>query len=79
MERKVNEIITYNHKDKIIHLKVISDKDNTCKGCFFNENTDCDVCETIRNTIGYCSNEFRSDNTSIIFKQINNKNYEKDY
>lgn len=71
MEHKINEIIAYNFKSKIIYLKVISDKDNTCKGCFFNENTDCDVCETIRNTIGYCSNEFRSDNTSIIFKQIN--------
>ena len=71
MEHKVNEIITYNHKGKIIQLEVIPIKDNICKDCFFHLKYN--SCSNIRNIVGQCDKEFRTDNTPVIFKQINNK------
>ena len=71
MEHKVNEIITYNHEGKIIQLKVTPTIDSTCKGCFFYGH--CDICSDIRNIIGICDKIDRTDNTPVIFKQINNK------
>ena len=72
MERKLNDIITYNHEGETIYLKVIASKDNTCKDCFFNDTCKYNCCDTIRNTIGNCDNELRSDNTPVIFIKINN-------
>ena len=71
MEHKINEIITYNHEDEIIYLKVTPTKDSTCKGCFFHLKYNC--CSNIKNIVRQCYKEFRTDNTSVIFKQINNK------
>ena len=72
MERKINEIITYNHEGEIIYLKVTPMKDSTCQGCFFYRN--CRTCwSNIKNIVGTCDKIVRSDNTPVIFKQINNK------
>ena len=72
MERKANEIITYNHEGETIYLKVTPMKDSTCQGYFFYGN--CRTCSPfIRNIIGTCDRICRTDNTSVIFKQINNK------
>ena len=70
MERKINDVITYNHEDETIYLKVTPVRDNTCKDCFFYK--DYRTCSPfIRNIIGTCDRICRTDNTSVIFKQIN--------
>lgn len=71
MEHKINEVITYNHKGETIYLKVIPTIDNTCKDCFFYGHYN--ICSSIRNIIGTCYKIDRTDNTPVIFKQINNK------
>ena len=71
MEHKINEIITYNHKGETIQLKVTPTIDNTCKDCFFYGHYN--VCSDIRDIIGTCDKIDRTDNTPVIFKQINNK------
>ena len=71
MERKVNDIIIYNHEGETIYLKVTSTKDNTCQGCFFHGK--CKDWTCIKNIVGQCDKKFRTNNTSVIFKQINNK------
>ena len=71
MEHKINEVIVYNDKGKTIQLKVTPTIDNTCKDCFFYGH--CNVCSSIRNIIGTCDKIDRTDNTPVIFKQINNK------
>ena len=72
MEHKINEIIDYNYEDETIHLKVTPMKDSTCQGCFFNGK-----CRTywpcIEHIVGSCDKINRTDNTPVIFKQINNK------
>lgn len=68
MEHKVNDIITYNHNEETIYLKVI--EDFNCKNCFF-YSTAC--CSDIRNDIGDCLNIRRTDKTPVIFKKVNNK------
>ena len=65
MEHGINEVITYNHNGKNIHLKVIPSKDNDCINCFFYSNVNC------VNIVGPCINFRRSDKTSVIFKEIN--------
>ena len=72
MERKVNEIITLTIKGETIHLKVILSKDNTCTDCFFYKGCKTN-CFAVRNIIGICDKIDRTDNTPVIFKQINNK------
>ena len=71
MEHKINDIITYNHEGKTIYLEVTPTKDSTCQGCFFHLKYN--SCSNIRNIVGQCDKEFRTDNTPVIFKQINNK------
>ena len=72
MERKLNEIITYIHEGETIYLKVTPTKDNTCQGCFFYGKRRTYWLD-IKNIVGVCDKVHRSDNTSVIFKQINNK------
>ena len=71
MERKANDIITYNHECETIYLEVTPTKDSTCQGCFFHLKYN--SCSNIRNIVEQCDKEFRTDNTHVIFKQINNK------
>lgn len=71
MERKVNEIITYNYEGETIHLKVTPTKDNTCQGCFFYRKCKTDW-SYIKEIVGTCDKIHRSDNTHIIFKKVNN-------
>lgn len=71
MEHKIDEIITYNYEGETIYLKITPTKDSTCQGCFFYLKYN--SCSKIRNIIGQCDKDFRTDNTPIIFKQINNK------
>ena len=72
MEHKINEVITYNHEGETIYLEVIPTKNSTCQGCFFNGK-----CRTywpcIEHIVGSCDKINRTDNTPVIFKQINNK------
>lgn len=71
MEHKINEVITYNHEGETIYLKVTPTKDSSCQGCFFHLKYNCG--SNIKNIVGQCYKEFRTDNTPVIFKQINNK------
>ena len=68
MEHKINEIIIYNHKGKIIQLKVTPTIDNTCKDCFFYGHYN--ICSDIRDIIGTCDKIDRIDNTPIIFTSV---------
>lgn len=72
MERKIDEIIPYNFEGETIQLVVIPTKANSCEGCFFykNEKT---CCSAIKNIIGECDKNNRTDKTPIIFRKINNK------
>ena len=70
MERKVNDVIIYNHEGETIYLKITPTKDSSCQDCFFHLKYNC--CSNIRNIVGQCDKDFRTDNTSVIFKQINN-------
>ena len=71
MERKANDIITYNHEGETIYLKVTPMKDSTCQGCFFHRK-----CNTywpyVKDIVGSCDKIHRSDNTPVIFTKINN-------
>ena len=71
MEHKINDVITYNYIGETIYLKVTPTIDNTCKDCFFYGHYN--ICSGIRNIIGICDKIDRTDNTPVIFKQINNK------
>lgn len=72
MEHKVNDIITYNLKGEDIYLEVIPTKDSTCQDCFFykNEKTHC---YAIRNIIGVCDKNDRTDKTPVIFRKVMKK------
>ena len=72
MERKVNDIITYNFKGEDIYLEVIPTKANSCEDCFFykNEKTHC---YAIRNIIGICDKNDRTDKTPVIFRKVMKK------
>lgn len=59
MERKVGEVFTYNGKT----YQVV--KSTTCIDCAFSER----VCSLLKSYIGPCTN-MRSDNTSVIFKEV---------
>lgn len=63
MERKVGEIFTYKGKT----YEVVQSRE-TCIGCAF-RGIPCKVSKLIK---GGCSSYYRSDNISIIFKEINN-------
>lgn len=69
MEHKVNDIITCNFKDENIYLEVIHTKANSCEDCFFykNEKT---CCSAIRNIIGECDKNNRTDKTPVTFRKI---------
>ena len=61
MERKVGEVFTYNGKT----YQVV--KSTACIDCAFSER----VCSLLKSYIGPCTN-MRSDNTSVIFKEVKN-------
>ena len=62
MERKIGEIFTYNGKT----YQVI--KSDRCIDCAFRER----VCSLLKSYIGLCISNIRSDNTNVIFKEVNN-------
>lgn len=61
MERKIGEVFIYNDK---LYQVVKSDK---CDNCAFMRNADCNP---INKILGNCSFITRTDNTSVIFKEI---------
>ena len=75
MEHKIDDIITYNHEGVTIYLEVTPTKDSSCQGCFFHLKYNCD--SNIRNIVGQCYKEFRTDNTPVIFTKINNNSMKK--
>ena len=77
MELKVSDIITYNFKGEDIYLEVIPTKANSCADCFFykNEKT---CCSAIRNIIGECDKNNRTDKTPVIFRKVIKKTVDSD-
>ena len=69
MELKVNDIITYNFKNEDIYLEVIPTKANSCEDCFFYKNEKI-CCSAIKNIIGECDKNNRTDKTPVIFREI---------
>ena len=69
MERKIGEIFTYGDKRYQV-VKV--DFGIGCIGCAFKTSG----CSKYKSLLGHCSYIFRRDNTSVIFKLINNNNME---
>lgn len=61
MERKVGEIFTYRGKT---YQVIISAE---CSNCAF---FSCDCCSNFREVRGVCTSEDRTDETSVIFKEI---------
>ena len=70
MEHKIDEIIPYNFEGEDIYLKVTPTKDSSCRNCFFYLNYNCSSCSTIRDIIGQCDNNLRTDKTPIIFTSV---------
>lgn len=77
MEYEIGQTIELIHNDEIVQIKVVEDKEKTCNSCFFyNNNNNSSELESpcIRHKYhireAYCSNLFRSDEKSIIYKQI---------
>lgn len=72
MEHKIDEIIPYNFEGETIQLVVIPTKANSCEDCFFykNEKT---CCSAIRNIIGECDKNNRTDKIPVIFRKVMKK------
>ena len=72
MEHKIDEIITVTINGETIHLEITPTRDNTCQDCFFykNEKT---CCSAIRNIIGICDKNDRTDKTPVIFRKVMKK------
>ena len=66
MERKIGEMFTY--KDKTYQVV----KDIICENCSFTY----PACYYLKNILGNCCNAARADETSVIFKEINNMEIE---
>ena len=63
MERKIGEIFTYNGKTyQVVEVEIAEE----CKGCAF-EFSGCCI-----SSLGDCSPKYRTNGTSVIFKEINN-------
>lgn len=77
MEHKIDEIIPYNFEGEDIYLEVIPTKANSCQDCFFykNEKT---CCSAIRNIIGICDKNDRTDKTPVIFRKVIKKIVDSD-
>lgn len=61
MERKIGEVFTYNGKTYRVVREI------GCENCDING-----CCFAVRSIIGPCFYGYRSDNTNIVFKEINN-------
>lgn len=63
MERKIGEVFTYNGKTyQVVEVEIAEE----CKGCAF-EFSSCCI-----SFLGDCSPKYRTDGTSVIYKEINN-------
>lgn len=63
MERKIGEVFTYNSKTyQVVEVEIAEE----CKGCAF-EFSGCCI-----SSLGDCSPKYRTNGTSVIFKEINN-------
>ena len=63
MERKIGEVFTYNGKTyQVVEVEIAEE----CKGCAF-EFSGCCI-----SSLGDCSPKYRTNGTSVIFKEINN-------
>lgn len=71
MEYKVDDMISYNDEGKTIYLQVTPTRDITCHGCYFLGHK-CH-CSTIKNIVGECSKNKRTDKQTVIFTKVNNK------
>ena len=61
MERKIGERFDYNG----VTLEVVKESFG-CLGCYFIHN----MCVLYINNIGHCPSEYRSDNQSVIFREV---------
>ena len=63
MERKIGEVFTYNGKTyQVVEVEIAEE----CKGCAF-EFSGCCI-----SSLGDCSPKYRTNGTSVIFKEVNN-------
>lgn len=70
MERKIGEIFNYNGKK----LKVVESKEDYCNNCYLYYGNVCTNSDKIR---GKCSKRNRSDNKSVIFVEVKEKQSNK--
>lgn len=75
MEYKVDDIISYNDDGKTIYFQVTPTRDITCQGCYFHRHKY--PCSTLRNVIGNCTKDARTDKQTVIFTKLNNNNMKK--
>lgn len=60
MERKIGEVFEFEGR----RLKVEKAQPNSCTGCFFVER------KCLERVHGECCDDFREDNTDVIFKEV---------
>lgn len=72
MEHKIDKIIPYNFEGEDIYLEVIPTKANSCEDCFFYKNEKI-CCSAIKNIIGECDKNNRTDKTPVIFRKVMKK------
>lgn len=75
MEYKADDIISYNEDGETIYLQVTPTRDITCQGCYFHRYKY--PCSTLRNVIGNCTNDARTDKQTVIFTKVKDNNMKK--
>lgn len=72
MEYEIDQEIELLHNGETIKLKI--ERNNNCKHCFFNIESDFGKFDCIRNyynfSNAYCSSTIRTDKQSIIYRKI---------
>jgi len=70
-ELKLKNKVNLTIEGKEIVLRATPVKTEICEGCYFRKGNTCTLTDTAEDIVGMCSSKVRNDNTSIIFKQVN--------
>lgn len=64
MEKEVGEIFQFNNKILIVEKSCI------CDNCFVLQSNEVNFCMDMNDIGGECQGKYRTDNTTIIFKEV---------
>lgn len=67
---KLKSKVSLTIEGKEIVLRATPVKTDTCEGCYFHNGNTCTLTDTTEDIVGMCSDMVRTDNASVIFKQV---------